>query len=193
LHHQSFYQNLQKFAVKSVVLPDNSNVKTWADIGCSTGLITRLARQLNYQVFGYDKDGFSIILANIFAFRYSNIIYQKQDFNTLSKNFDVVSAASLLSVTANKNATLIALIKLLKDQHSVLVLIEPTPALTLNNVYKLIDSIKDFWHYKGLFIWAKVRQGKNLPDNFFESFSNTNIRHYYRLNKMLKITHIQKV
>ena len=61
LHNQLFYKNLQKKALESI--DSTAFNKSWADIGCSTGLMTRLAQKLNYKVIGFDINNASIILS----------------------------------------------------------------------------------------------------------------------------------
>ena len=132
LQNQKFYRLLQKKAVEPI--GSTADAKIWADIGCSTGLMTRLAQSLNYTVVGYDINFFSLLLAKLLSFNLKNISYEKEDFHELSSRFDVVSATSLLSVMDEKEEALKALISLLKDSESMLILIEPTVKLTVKNV-----------------------------------------------------------
>ena len=190
LQSQEFYKNLQKQAIEPFSVIDNS--KIWADIGCSTGLMSRLAHQLNYRVIGYDINYFSIKLARFLAYNHSNIEYKQEDLNNINTQFDILSATSLLSVVEKKEETLNKLISLLKDDASTLIIIEPTKHLSVKNVLKLVCNFKMFWFYKGLLLWAKAREGKYVEEVIFDNSKNVTISRKYCLDEMICITYIQK-
>ena len=189
LHNQLFYKSLQKKAVSSI--DTTAFYKSWADIGCSTGLMTRLAQKLNYKVTGFDINSISLLFAKILAYKLKNIKYKKQDFYTLNSKFDIVSATSLLSVVEDKKEALKKLLSLLKDDTSILIIIEPTEKLALKNVWKLISNVKTFWFYKGLLVWAKAREGKAIDSNLFNELKDINISKKYHLEGMVCVTYIQ--
>ena len=190
LHNQNFYKNLQKSVVDSIAL--NNVSKNWADIGCSTGLMTRLAYRLDYNVIGYDINSFSLILAKLLSWGLKNIKYEKKDFHTLEKKFDIVTATSLLSVVDDKKASLVKLISLLKDEHSSLIIIEPTEQLRVKNVKKLIYNFRTFWFYKGLLLWAKARENKEIDKKLFEEINNIKVVEKYYLDGMVCVFYVQK-
>ena len=191
LHNQHFYTELQK----KVLTPIGStkSVKLWADVGCSTGLMSRLAQRLGYTVVGYDINDFSLFVAKLLSFRLKNIRYENADFTTLTQRFDVVSATSLLSVVENKPASLKALITLLKDEESTLIIIEPTEKMTVANVKKNITDFKSWWYYKGLLLWAKAREDKAVPIEIYEELKHLNIKHTYHLDSMVRVSYIHKI
>ena len=182
---------MQKQATKQVNL-GKDYTKEWADVGCSTGLMSRLAHHLEYKVTGFDINSFSLFVAKLLSFNLKNITYLKDDFSTFQEKFDVVSATSLLSVVDDKQETLLQLTALLKDSDSTLIIIEPTSSMTKRNVYKLMSNFKKFWLYKGLLLWASAREGKDVSAELFESLENVNITHNYHLNAMVRVTYIQK-
>ena len=191
LHNQHFYTELQKKVLTPI--GPTKNVKLWADVGCSTGLMSRLAQRLGYTVVGYDINDFSLFVAKLLSFRLKNIRYENADFTTLTQRFDVVSATSLLSVVKNKPASLKALIALLKDENSTLIIIEPTEEMTVTNVKEKITDFKSWWYYKGLLLWAKAREDKAVPIEIYEGLKHLNIKHAYYLDSMVRVSYIHKI
>lgn len=191
LQSQTFYKELQAYAVEPIASAQRSEL-TWADIGCSTGLLTRLAHRLHYHVTGYDLDAISLKVAKFLSSPLKNIHYIHQDFHTIHKKFDVVSATSLLSVVENKTESLNKLIDLLKNNDATLILIEPTDKMTVKNVQKTIVDFRTFWFYKGLLVWAKAREGKAVSTEVFENVTSIKMQHQYHINDMVRITYIKK-
>lgn len=190
LHHQTFYKALQQ----EVIAPFGfaSGDKSWADVGCSTGLLTRLAQKSGYRVTGYDINNFSLFIAKILSYSKKNIAYNNENFHELKQTFDVVSATSLLSVVEDKKEALDSLLNLLKDKNSTLVIIEPTNELSRKNVYKHIHGLKSFWFYKGLLLWAKAREGKAVDEVLFENLEHVDITKKYYLEGMVCVRSIRK-
>ncbi|HFQ61619.1 MAG TPA: class I SAM-dependent methyltransferase [Epsilonproteobacteria bacterium] len=191
LQSQTFYKELQASAVEPIASAQRSDQR-WADIGCSTGLLTRLAHRLHYHVTGYDLDVVSLKVAKLLSSRLKDIHYIHQDFHTIHNKFDVVSATSLLSVVENKTESLNKLIDLLKNNDATLIIIEPTEKMTVKNVQKTIVDFKTFWLYKGLLLWAKAREGKAVSTEVFENVASIEIQHQYHINDMVRITYIKK-
>ena len=162
----------------------------WADVGCSTGLITRLAQRLGYTVVGYDINGFSLWIARLLSLGRKHIRYESTDFHTLNHSYDVVSATSLLSVVEDKKESLDALVALLRDDTSMLVIIEPTDKLSVQNVWALIDGVKSFWYYKGLLLWASAREGKAIPKSLFAELAQVKVIHQHHLDGMVRVSYI---
>jgi len=191
LHNQVFYKSLQKQVLHTI--PLTKEKKFWADVGCSTGLMSRLAHKLGYHVVGYDINIFSLLVARLLSFTLKNIRYDNKDFTTLTQKFDIVSATSLLSVVNNKIETLNALVKLLKNETSILIIIEPTEKMCVENVKRNISDFKSWWYYKGLLLWAKARKDKAVSIEIYENLKNVNIVHKYHLNSMVRVTYIHKI
>ena len=134
----------------------------------------------------------SLKVARLLSFPLKNIHYLHQDFHTIHKKFDVVSATSLLSVVENKTESLQKLIDLLKKNDATLILIEPTDKMTVKNVQKTIVDFRTFWFYKGLLVWAKAREGKAVSTEVFENVASLKIQHQYHIHDMIRITYIKK-
>lgn len=193
LHNQSFYKILQGSAIEPIISTKN-NTFEWADMGCSSGLLTRLVAKLGFKVTGYDINTFSLFTAKLLSFNISNVNYEKSDFYTLEKKFDIISATSLLSVMyEDKERALKKLLSLLKNEKSTLIIIEPTEKMRKENVWKLIFDIKSFWFYKGLLVWTNAREGKAVSKNIIDDLDNINVKHKYFLNGMLRVSYIKKV
>jgi 2-polyprenyl-3-methyl-5-hydroxy-6-metoxy-1,4-benzoquinol methylase len=191
LHNQSFYKKLQAQAVEPIGLA--TSVQSWADIGCSTGLMSRLAQKLDYSVTGYDINAVSLFLAKILSYRLQNIHYKNQDFYTIDSKFDRVTATSLLSVVEDKKEALNKLTSLLKDQNSTLIIIEPTEKLSIANTWKLISNLKTFWEYKGLLLWAKARENKAIDRQLFEDLEDMKVSHEYYLEGMVCVSYVRNI
>lgn len=190
LQNQVFYRTLQANVLESI--PQTTADKVWADIGCSTGLITRLAQTKGYRVTGYDINVLSLFIAKVLSYFQNNLTYKHQDFFTITEKFDVISATSLLSVIDDESKALASLVSLLKDDDSVLVIIEPTEKMSLNNVYALIDGIKSWWFYKGLLLWAKAREGKHINRTLFDNLGGVKFSQKIYLDGMVCVTYLSK-
>jgi len=188
LQNQHFYKNLQQTALDDI--PATSNKEHWADIGCSTGLITRLARKKGYKVVGYDLNAFSLFIAKLLLFGQKHIEYKKENLFNIHQTFSVISATSLLSVVDNEKEALEKLISLLKNKHSSLVIIEPTKKMTVQNVQTHITGFKSWWHYKGLLLWAKAREGKFVPLSLY-SIENVSVVHKYYLFDTVRVSYLK--
>jgi ubiquinone/menaquinone biosynthesis C-methylase UbiE len=155
--------------------------------------MSRQAHKLGYHVVGYDINTFSLFIAKVLSLFLKNIRYDSKDFTTLTHKFDVVSATSLLSVVDDKKESLKALISLLKDKDSTLIIIEPTEHMSTVNVHALINDFKSWWHYKGLLLWSKAREGKSIPIDIYTNVENVKIDHKYYLSHMVRVTYIKKI
>lgn len=116
-----FYETLHQTAV--ALLPHGEG-KTWLDIGCGPGLLTRLAAQHGYTATGFDLDPEMVNRARVLAQHQNN----PSQYETLglyatalaSHRADVVSAASLLAVLPNRTEALARLSSLLKPDGTLL-------------------------------------------------------------------------
>ncbi len=105
LQGAEFYSELHKQAVDS--LPSGEG-KTWIDLDCGPGLMSRLASDKLYDVTGIDIS-FSMIKAARLLKKWhgSKANFKVGDLTCLSdKKADVISAASLLAVLDDKEDAL---------------------------------------------------------------------------------------
>ncbi len=116
--------------------------------------------------------------------------YLCQDFYTLSKTFDIITATSLLSVIEDKEQALKKLISLQKSENSTLIIIEPTEKFTRKNVKKKITNFKSFWQYKGLWVWARARENKAIDPKIFDGLEGFDIEKRFFLDEMVVVWYI---
>ena len=195
LQNQYFYKNLQQNALDTIPTTSNtksSYKKTWADIGCSTGLITRLAEKKGYQVTGYDLSTFSLLVAKLLSLGKTQIAYKKENLFHINETFTIISATSLLSVVEDKKEAIEKLISLLENKESTLVIIEPTEIMSIQNVQTHITDFKSWWYYKGLLLWAKAREGKAVDVEVFDDLEDLEITHHYHLHDMVRVSYLNK-
>ena len=105
LQEVDFYIDLHKTAVDCIPLGEG---KSWIDVGCGPGLISRLAASNKFDVTGTDRDPCMIRIARCLAKRHgSNAKFETGDFASLSgRKADVVSAVSLPAVVPDKTDAL---------------------------------------------------------------------------------------
>jgi len=190
LQNQHFYKTLQQKALDAI--PTTSSQERWADIGCSTGLITRLAEKKGYQVTGYDPSTFSLLVAKLLSFGKAQIDHKKENLFNINETFIIISATSLLSVVEDEKKALAKLISLLKTKESTLVIIEPTEEMSIQNVQTHISNLKSWWYYKGLLLWAKAREGKAVDVEVFNDLEDLEITHHYHLHDMVRVSYLKK-
>ena len=186
LQAQAFYRLMHQEAVRLASVKEADTKQQWADVGCGVGLMSHIADAKGYEVHSYDLDSGMIAWAKFLNRKKLHLSYEEQDVMTLDTKFDVITATSLLSVVPERKLVLNKLQSLLKDKNSKLILIEPTEAMKVANVWKMIKSVKTFNQYKMLLVWANARQGKSVDEQIFNDIEN--VTHHYVLNNMVRIT-----
>ena len=178
LQGADFYRDLHRCAVQS--LPPG-NGKTWLDVGCGPGLVTRLAAEQAYCAHGVDTNPRMIKAAQALARKHhSSAIFSVADITAGPLSADVVSAASLLAVLDDKRAGLNALWQcVLPGGH--LLIIEPTARMNPLNAKALIESGGvSRKRIIGLRLWAAVRQNRTIdPALLASSRVSREISNYY--------------
>ena len=169
-----FYHYLHREAVNLLPI---GNGKTWLDVGCGPGLVSRLAQDRGYQVTGIDSDPLMIRSANRIAKKQNRSIdFKIADVFDLSKeSADVVSAASLLAVLGDRANGLYSLWRSVKP-NGVLLIIEPTDQMTIDNVSKAIANGLPRERINGLRMWASARQGNIVNPAIFETLEVNSVK-----------------
>lgn len=173
LQGADFYLDLHRQAVES--LPAGSG-KTWLDIGCGPGLVTRLAAERGYRALGIDTDPQMIAAAKRIACRnHSPAKFQTGDIASLpAESAYVVSAASLLAVLPDREAGLHSLWHLLRPG-GFLLIVEPTHQMTSENAARAIQNGLPKKRIAGLRVWANARQGKIVDPALYETLGAESI------------------
>ncbi len=167
LQGADFYRDLHKKAVDALPPGDG---KSWLDMGCGPGLVSRLAAAKNYRVLGIDRDPSMIITAHLLALgKTSNAKFKRGDLKTLTNlKADVVSAASFLAVLPDKQSALQTLWNSVKPGGHLL-LVEPTNKMTVENANTLINSGLPGKRRIALRMWARAREGRAVNSTLFDA------------------------
>jgi len=163
-----FYRDMHLAAAGT--LPDGDR-RTWLDVGCGPGILTRIAADKGYAARGIDRDPDMIEAARRLGrernrpaeFEVSDI----EAASTRGELYDVVSASSLLVVLPNPAAALRQLAALTKPRGSVLI-IEAARELTRMRAFSRILSGKLGRRAYMLQVWATFRSGRVLPEAIFD-------------------------
>ena len=167
LQGAEFYKDLHKQAVDAV---PSGEGKTWIDLGCGPGLVSRLAAANFYDVTGIDTD-FSMIKAarRIAKWHGSKAHFEVGDLTYLmDKKANVISAASLLAVLDDREDALNIMWESVQP-NGYLLIIEPTELMNQANANELIKSGLPKKRLNGLKRWAKARENRSIDPAIFEN------------------------
>ncbi len=153
-----FYRQLHERAVR--LLPAGAG-KTWFDVGCGPGLVARLAAAHGYRATGFDIDPAMVGEARRIADR------THADFRVASvaqlaasgAGADVVSAASLLAVSGDREDTLRQLMSCVAPGGALL-LVETTPRMTPRAAWVWLRKAGFGNGNWILLLWAWARRGR---------------------------------
>jgi len=169
LQGADFYENLHRAAVEQ--LPPGHG-KSWLDVGCGPGLLTRLAAARGYASVGVDLDHHMIHVARRLAAREASpATFRTGDVllpGASQRQADVVSAASLLAVVKDKSAALDKLVRCVRPGGKLLI-VEPTAQLTMKAAKELTRNGALGRRSRGLRMWAHAREGKTVDPQLFGS------------------------
>ncbi|MDO6962594.1 class I SAM-dependent methyltransferase [Rhizobium alvei] len=162
LQHSDCYREIHAAAIAAAGAPEG---RGWLDIGCGPGALAIHAAVSGFDACGYDPDSDMIDRAKARA--RSAMVSVKFGQSGLTDAVDcgiraeVVSAASLLFVLADRDAALRDLMKLVAPG-GLLILIETTRTMTPANALALF--LRRFRHPRnlGLLLWGLVRGGKAI-------------------------------
>ena len=169
LQGADFYRDLHRCAVQSLA-PGSG--KTWLDVGCGPGLVTRLAAEHGYRATGVDTNPRMIKAAKRLALhQHSSAEFTLGNIAASLLSADVVSAASLLAVLDDKLAGLHALWHCVHPGGHLLI-IEPTARMNPANAKVVMASGLPRKHINGLRLWAAVRQNRTVDPALFDGLTS---------------------
>jgi 2-polyprenyl-3-methyl-5-hydroxy-6-metoxy-1,4-benzoquinol methylase len=168
LQDAAFYREMHLDAAN--LLPAGEG-RSWLDVGCGPGVLTRLAAERGYAARGIDRDPEMIEAAvRLAAERVSPAKFAVADIEAAIEGearYDVVSASSLLVVVPDPAAALRRLVSLAKPDGLVLV-IEASRELTRARAFAAALS-RGFAHRAYMLqVWATFRAGRTLPRSTFD-------------------------
>lgn len=163
-----FYLELHEQAVRG--LPPGGG-RTWLDVGTGPGLVARLASKHGYDVLGIDRDAEMVASARRQR-RGERERYAQGDASALHTQgtFDVVSAASLLSVVADRAHVLDVLWQRVVPGGTLLI-VETTALMTPANARVVQAGSGHGWH-AALWLWARARNGKTVDVSVFDALAH---------------------
>ncbi len=171
LQGADFYHDLHKQAVDA--LPSGEG-KSWIDLGCGPGLVSRLAAERRYDVTGVDTDHSMIKSARrLNKWHGTKASFEVGDLTYLiNKKANVVSAASLLAVLDDKEEALNTMWdSVLPKGH--LLIIEPTELMNQENAKNIIKAGLPKKRISGLKMWARARENSAIDPAIFDSIKTT--------------------
>lgn len=177
LQDADFYRD---FHVAAAELMGPGGGRTWLDVGTGPGILARLAGARGYRVKGIDRDPEMIDAARgLAAERGSDVEFAVSDLAAESaggRRYDVVSASSLVVVTADPRETL-AQMKALTLPGGRLLIIEASPLMTRWRSVRLWATGRLGERGYMLLPWAMARSGSTLGEHIMEGLFSSLARH----------------
>lgn len=180
----TFYRDLHKTAVDSI--PTGSG-KTWLDVGCGPGLVSRLAAAQNFAVVGIDYSPSMIVAARLIAtWKKAPVRFEVGDLaSLLGREAHVVSAASLLAVLPDKEQALKTLWNCVLPKGHLLI-IEPTDLMNPANARNVIKNGLPKGRTNALKLWSKARANRAVDPNIFDTINAAEIHCLPLLSGLVK-------
>lgn len=163
LQEAEFYREVHRQAV--ALLPPGAG-RLWLDLGCGPGLVTRLAAERGYHALGRDIDPDMVAMAQRVARnKGSPARFEAAGIEAAlgEQRVDVVSAASLLFVLADRATALRQMLAQLKPG-GVLLVVETTPAMRLGKAWRWLRQAGGGRRAWMLLLWAWVRGGRAVGE-----------------------------
>jgi len=190
LQGAEFYSDLHRQAVDALPLGDG---KTWIDLGCGPGLVSRLAANKLYNVTGIDTDASMIKAARrLNKWHRTKANYEVGDLTYLTnKKANVISAASLLAVLDDKEDALNIMWESVLPE-GYLLIIEPTELMNQKNAKNLIKTGLPKKRIRGLKMWAMARESRAIDPTIFDRLQTNNKTTLELLGGLVKARIFQK-
>ena len=163
LHGAEFYRQFHREAAG--LLPDGDG-RTWLDVGCGPGVLSRKAALRGYRVRAVDRQRAMIDAAVRRSREFQpHIEFAVSDLDAEAARgtvYDVVSASSLLAVLPDRNAGLAKLAALAKPSGAILI-VEASRRMTPANAISVLARRRLGARSGMLLIWALARRGRMPP------------------------------
>lgn len=167
LQSARFYHDMHLVAADML---DHGTGRTWLDVGCGPGLLTRIAADKGYIAKGIDRNAHMIEAAQSIAkAQGSAATFEVSDIDTINaraERYDVVSASSLLVVLPDPASALGHLSALTSLDGAVLI-IEATHEMTRWGALTKFLSGRIGRGGHMLLAWAMARSGRTLSESMF--------------------------
>lgn len=169
LQGADFYRLLYQEALEQ--LPPGGGQR-FLDVGCGPGLLTRRAASRGYRAVGVDSDPDMVRTAEELAREHGSSATFRlgavTDLRERAGSADVVAAASLLAVLADKEAGLRSLWSSVRPGGTLLI-VEPTDRLSLQEVRRLPPAALSGKRTFGLRLWAWARGGRTVRPEVYRT------------------------
>ena len=146
--------------------------RSWLDVGCGPGLMTRLAADHGYQAHGIDHDPAMIDAARRLS-RTDSCRFTVGDLTQPLPQSDVVCAASLLCQLPDPEAGLELLWEAVRPGGTLLII--ETAALMTPQRARTATASRDRRSRQVLTAWARARQGRNLPAGLWANLPEASV------------------
>ena len=160
LQQASFYYSVHEEAV--ALLPEG-NGRNWLDVGCGPGLVTRLAARRRYRSLGVDSDSDMVTQAEKLTLPYEStarFLCGTVDYkHPEASDYDVVSAASLLTVLPDRRQALQQLFSHVAPKGQLLI-VETSARMTFINALHWCWQRRFPKGFGWLLLWGWVRGGR---------------------------------
>lgn len=161
-----FYRAL--YADAAALVPHGNGAR-WLDVGCGPGLLTRIAAERGYDALGVDTSRAMIELARA---EKGTAAFEVRPLDALVPDeADVVSAASLLAVLPDRAAGLEILWSAVRPG-GVLLILEPTQAMTPRNAWRAIAGGLPGPRPFVLWLWARARRGSTVEPELVRTLAD---------------------
>jgi len=167
LQDAEFYYDMHLAAANML---KDGNRRTWLDVGCGPGVLTRIAADKGYAARGIDRDLTMIDAAQRRSTKRNNAAtFEVSDIEAesiRSERYDVISASSLLIVMPDPAAALRQLAALAKPGGNILIIEASREMTRMRAFWKVLSSDLGRRAYM-LQVWAVFRAGRTLQDATF--------------------------
>jgi SAM-dependent methyltransferase len=179
-----FYEGTCRAAVE--LLPPGAG-RTWLDVGCGPGLVTRLASRRGYDALGVDRDVAMVCAAR--RFRHGSERYEVSDLEGVAALYqaaraDVVSAASLLYVLRDPESAVVLLWSCVRPGGRLLV-VETTRDMTPERVDRVLGRVAR-GRRLGLRLWARARRGRAVDRSVLDAARGATIERHLLLEGLVE-------